>query len=55
MIRLVIQVDDDPSWAECTKEAVAELLTDLGKVRVLEVHVDKPKQIKMVDGEYRYE
>lgn len=49
MIRLVIEVDDHPSWAECTKEAVAERLADLGKVRVLEVTVDKPKQTRM-DG-----
>lgn len=55
MIRLVIEVDDDPSWAECTKQAVAERLTDLGGVRVLEVQQFKPKQLKLVDGEYRYE
>lgn len=55
MIRLVIEVDDDPSWVECTKEAVAERLTDLGGVRVLEVQQFKPKQLKLVDGEYRYE
>lgn len=55
MIRLVIEVDDDPSWAECTKQAVAERLTDLGGVTVLDVHQDKPKQLKLVDGEYRYE
>lgn len=55
MIRLVIEVDDDPPWAECTKQAVAERLTDLGGVTVLEVKQFKPKQLKMVDGEYRYE
>lgn len=55
MIRLVIEVDDDPSWAECTKQAVAERLTDLGGVKVLDVKQDKRKQIKMVDGEYKYE
>lgn len=47
MIELHIQVDDDPSWAECTKEAVAERLADLGGVRVLEVKVDKPRQTRM--------
>lgn len=55
MIRLVIEVDDDPSWVECTKQAVAERLTDLGGVRVLEVQQFKPKQITFRDGEYRYE
>ncbi len=55
MIHLVIDVDDDPTWEECTKEAVAELLTVLGKVTVVDCHHDKPKQLKMVDGEYRYE
>lgn len=55
MIRLVIEVDDDPSWAECTKEAVAELLTVLGKVTVIDCDQDKPKQITFRDGEYRYE
>lgn len=55
MIRLVIEVDDDPSWVECTKEAVAERLDELGRVRVKECHVDKPKQITFRDGEYRYE
>lgn len=55
MIHLVIDVDDDPSWVEYTKEAVAELLAVLGKVTVVDCHHDKPKQLKMVDGEYRYE
>lgn len=47
MIRLVIEVDDHPSWAECTKEAVAERLSDLGGVRVVECKVDKPQQTTM--------
>lgn len=55
MIHLVIDVDDDPSWVEYTKEAVAERLTELGKVTVVDCHHDKPKQLKMVDGECRYE
>lgn len=55
MIRLVIEVDDHYTWAEITKEAVAELLSDLGGVRVVEVTADKPKQITFRDGLYRYE
>lgn len=47
MIRLVIEVDDHPSWAECTKEAVAERLSELGRVRVLSCEVDKPQQMGM--------
>ena len=50
MIHIVIEVDDDPSWKEYTKEAVAELLTDLGGVRVVDVHTDKPAQLEMLDG-----
>lgn len=55
MIRLVIEVEDHYTWAECTKEAVAERLSGLGKVRVVEVKVDKPRQLTFRDGEYRYE
>lgn len=47
MVELHIQVDDHPGWAECTKEAVAERLADLGGVRVVDVKVDKPQQTKM--------
>ncbi len=47
MIRLVIEVDDHYTWAECTKEAVAELLEPLGTVRVLVVKTDKPEQVSM--------
>ncbi len=47
MIRLVIEVDDHYTWAECTKEAVAELLEPLGTVRVLDVKTDKPEQTSM--------
>lgn len=49
MIELHIQVDDHPSWAECTKEAVAERLADLGGVRVVSCVPDQPQQTKM-DG-----
>lgn len=47
MIRLVIEVDDHPTWAEYTKEAVAERLAELGSVRVVEVTVDKPQQTSL--------
>lgn len=49
MIRIVIELDDHPSWAEATKEAVAERLCDLGKVRVVEVKTDQPSQTVMED------
>ncbi len=55
MIRLVIEIDDHYTWAEMTKEAVAERLSDLGGVRVVEVKADKPKQICFRDGEWKYE
>ncbi len=55
MIRLVLEIDDHYTWAECTKEAVAELLEPLGTVRVIDVKVDKPKQICFRDGEWKYE
>ncbi len=47
MIRLVLEVDDHYTWAELTKEAVAELLEPLGTVRVLAVKTDKPEQTRM--------
>lgn len=47
MTRLVIEVDEHPGWAECTKEAVAERLADLGGVRVVKCEVDKPQQMGM--------
>lgn len=50
MIHIVIEVNDDPSWKEYTKEAVAERLTDLGSVRVVDVQTDQPEQLEMVDG-----
>lgn len=40
-------MDDHPSWAECTKEAVAERLADLGGVRVVSCVPDEPQQTKM--------
>lgn len=50
MIRLIIEVDDHPSWAECTKEAVAERLSDLGGVNVVDVDPgDKPCQQVLED------
>lgn len=55
MIHIAIDVDDHPDWVEYTKEAVAERLTDLGNVRVVDVKVDKPKQLTLRDGEYHYE
>lgn len=55
MIHLMIDVDDHPDWVECTKEAVAELLSDPGNVQVVDVQVDKPKQLTFRDGEYHYE
>lgn len=47
MIRLTIEVDDHFSWAEATKEAVAERLGPLGRVRVLKVETDKPQQLNL--------
>ncbi len=47
MISLRLEVDDDPSWAEFTKEAIAERLSALGPVWVVEVTVDKPTQETM--------
>lgn len=47
MIHMVIEVDDHPAWVECTKAAVAERLSDLGGVRVVDVNVDKPQQMGM--------
>ena len=47
MIRLVLEIDDCYTWAECTKEAVAVLLEPLGTVRVLAVKTDKPEQTRM--------
>lgn len=55
MIHIVIEVDDHPSWEECTKEAVAELLTNLGGVRVVDVHTDKPEQLGMADDNEKEE
>ena len=49
MIQVVLEIDDHPDWAECTKEAVAERLCPLGKVRVVEVTVDKPQQLGMFE------
>ncbi len=59
MIELRLQIDDDPSWAAFTKEAVAERLSELGPVRVVEVKVDKhrsasisgPRRMEGSDGE----
>lgn len=42
-------MDDHPSWAECTKEAVAERLADLGGVTVVSCVPDEPQQVGM-DG-----
>ena len=44
----MIEIDDDGSMAYCTKEAIAERLDDLGRVRVLEVTADKPEQMTMI-------
>lgn len=55
MIRVVIEIDDPGDMADCAKEAVAERLSDLGRVRIVDVQVDKPKQITFRDGVYRYE
>lgn len=47
MTKLVIQIDEHPSWAECTKEAVAERLADLGGVTVVSCVPDEPQQTRM--------
>lgn len=47
MIHLVIEIDDKGLHPECTKEAVAELLSDLGGVTVVKCDPDKTQQMSM--------